>query len=159
MRAFQIYEANSAVYVSSNGGVHVTRQEVVDTILSWKKKSKTEIKDSVQHSQHSERREGKHIITHAKAIIDGKLYDTEKSKKISYAGVGRELHITKNGNYFSCSVQYDVRTCGDSAGNKFTEHYTEFGKIRAESIESAKVLIGKYNPEKYIEIFGDVEEA
>lgn len=34
MRAFQVCEANSAAYVSSNGGVYTTEREVMDTIES-----------------------------------------------------------------------------------------------------------------------------
>jgi hypothetical protein len=90
-----------------------------------------------------------------KAIIDDKLYDTEKAELIlefsrSFDAVdifGRdckgwknmELYRTKKGNY----IEVDLRS----------------KKIELTSEYCAKELLRKINPDKYIELFGEVEEG
>lgn len=95
---------------------------------------------------------------HAKTIIENKLYDTEKAEIISSTEDCRILFVTKKGNYFSCkTTDYDYM---ENEENK-TYHIFEtvYHDIRPELLEYAMSNIGKYEPEKYIELFGEVEEA
>lgn len=97
-------------------------------------------------------------LKHTKSIIDGKLYDTQKSTFISNSIDGRLLFITQKGNYFSCIAEQDtyIRVIENEC---FPTSTTVYLDIRPETIEYAKANIGKYEPEKYIELFGDAEEA
>ncbi len=99
-----------------------------------------------------------------KQIIDNKIYDTEKATKIFdyrrrckgddclfkpgysfYYWTDAQIYKTFKGNYF---LHYD-----EKAG------YKEF--IEASTKEEAKKIIKKLDPDKYIELFGnvDLEEA
>lgn len=100
----------------------------------------------------------KRTLRHTKSIIDGKLYDTEKSTKISEMNGGRLMFVTKNGNYFSCATECDNYISSGEDGI-CQVHEIIYSDIRPESIEGAKDSIGRYNPEKYIKLFGEVEEA
>lgn len=91
---------------------------------------------------------------HAKSIIDGKLYDTEKSERLSYFKDDRVLFRTQKGSYFSCK-----REDGECQNTKFHVHYIDYYDIRPENIEDAKETIGKYDVDRYIELFGKPEEA
>lgn len=75
-----------------------------------------------------------------KRIIDGKMYDTDESEilYIETSGINkhRMLYRTTNGNYF-----------------KFYAN----GEIVPLSEEQAQEYLGKYDPDKYIEIWGEVE--
>lgn len=100
----------------------------------------------------------KREIEHAKTIIDGKLYDTEKASIISPTKDNRLLFITQKGNYFSCAIHnYDYTKAGEN--EIFCISATAYSDIRPEPIEYAMTNIGKYEPEKYIKLFGQVEEA
>lgn len=95
---------------------------------------------------------------HAKTIIDNKLYDTEKAEFISPTADNRILFVTKRGNYFSCdATDYDYMEHEENKAFNISE--TVYHDIRPEPIEYAMSNIGKYQPEKYIELFGEVEEA
>lgn len=97
-------------------------------------------------------------IRHAKSIICGKLYNTEKSEMVSCTQDKRVLFMTKRGNYFSCTKYHDNYTMHE--GNKaIAVHEISYADIRPETEEYARENIGRYNPEKYIELFGEVEEA
>jgi len=93
-----------------------------------------------------------------KAIIDGKLYDTEKSEHVyTYAhkrtepslflpnGVGWvarnnvEIYKTKRGTYF------EVETYKDKIITSIATN------------QEVKQTISELNPDKFIELFGDVE--
>lgn len=95
---------------------------------------------------------------HAKTIVDGKLYDTEKAERISGTEDDRNLFVTRKGNYFSCEHMYYnyIKYEGEQ---EFDISVTYFSNIRPESLEYAMTNIGRHNPEKYIELFGEVEEA
>lgn len=97
-------------------------------------------------------------LRHAKSITDGKLYDTEKSTKISEMNGGRLLFVTEKGNYFSCTTECDNYISSGEDGI-CQVHEIIYSDIRPESIDGAKDSTGRYNPEKYIELFGEVEEA
>lgn len=95
---------------------------------------------------------------HAKAIIDGKLYDTEKASIVSTTKDNRILFVTQKGNYFSCATyNYDYAKTGEN--EIFYISAIAYSDIRPEPIEYAMTNIGKYAPDKYIELFGEVEEA
>lgn len=100
----------------------------------------------------------KRETTHVKTIIGGKLYDTEKAERLSGTEDNRTLFVTRKGNYFSCEHMYYnyMKHEGEQA---FDISVTSFSNIRPESLEYAMTNIGRYNPEKYIELFGEVEEA
>lgn len=75
-----------------------------------------------------------------KEIINGKLYDTEKSEKICDIEItGHSLWRTAKGTLFLVN---DVLI-----------------RISNTDQEKIKEILGKNNPEKYIELFGEVEEA
>lgn len=95
---------------------------------------------------------------HAKTILENKLYDTEKAELISPTADNRILFVTKKGNYFSCKItDYDYMECEENKTYNIFE--TVYHDIRPEPIEYAMSNIGKYEPDKYIELFGEVEEA
>lgn len=74
-----------------------------------------------------------------KQIIDGKLYDTDKSDRIyTDNNKNRVWYRTQNGSYF-------IRL-----GN---------GELTPVSEEHVKEYLGRYGVEEYIKIFGSVEEA
>ena len=79
------------------------------------------------------------------AIINGKKYNTETAELIltlyggARQGFRRDYYKTKKGTYF-------VR-------------YVTVGEIDLVSEETIKDLLAIYDPDKYIELFGDVEEG
>lgn len=74
-----------------------------------------------------------------KRVIDNLLYDTEVSTLIyTEKDTNRRLYQTLNGNFFTL---YST------------------GEIQPKSLEATKEYLGKYDVDKYIEIFGEPEEA
>lgn len=72
-------------------------------------------------------------------IIDGKLYDTDKAEIIFQDRINnRRWYKTANGNYF---VFYGT------------------GEIAVKTEESVKEYLGANDVEKYVELFGEPEEA
>lgn len=118
-----------------------------------KNKSKTKNNSFSCELPVSERR-----TRHVKAIIDGKLYDTEKAEFISFTEDHRALFVTKKRNYFSCNT-LSCNYTKYQENKTFNVFETTYYDIRPESIEYVMSNIGKYEPEKYIELFGEVEEA
>lgn len=100
----------------------------------------------------------KRTLRHTKSIVDGKLYDTEKATKVSEMNGGRLLFVTEKGNYFSCTTECD-NYISSSEDGICQVHEIIYSDIRPESIEGAKDSIGRCKPEKYVELFGEVEEA
>ena len=75
-----------------------------------------------------------------KEIIKGKLYDTEKSEKI-------------------CNVSLTPYSIWRTAkGNLFITNDLCM-RISNTNQDTVKELLAKENPEKYIELYGEVEEA
>lgn len=72
-----------------------------------------------------------------KAIINGKLYDTEKSEMICDIGMTGSIWRTAKGNLFLLN---DITM-----------------RISNTNQEEIKDLLGGENPEKYIELFGEPE--
>lgn len=76
-----------------------------------------------------------------RAIVNGVLYDTEKSKKINELpiGIGYDIYMTQNGNIF--------------AVEKYNETFYDAEQIR-KSLERKPEYV-----DIYIQIFGMPEEA
>ena len=98
----------------------------------------------------------KRELKHTKSILNRKLYDTEKSTKICQTKDHRLLFTTPNGNYFSCDTEYG-NYCGKDAIYQVSAII--YSDIRPETEQYAKENIGAYDVDKYIELFGEVEEA
>jgi len=81
-----------------------------------------------------------------KQIINHILYDTDESVFVTYyynLGCKRELYKTKTGKFFVVILDYwDKRT-----------------SIEAKDESFVKEALGKINIDKYIELFGEPEEA
>ena len=72
-------------------------------------------------------------------VIDGLLYDTETATIVHIEeNTKRRLYQTLNNNFFM---------------------FYPTGEIVPKSEESTKEYLGKYNVPKYIELFGEPEEA
>lgn len=131
--------------------------------MFWKKKEVTEEQpnnecESKSNSVDFTARILKRETEHAKTIIDGKLYDTEKANIVSATKDNRILFVTKKGNYFSCAT-HDYNYTKAEENEIFYISVIAYSDIRPEPIEYAMTNIGKYAPDKYIELFGEVEEA
>ncbi|MCM1221746.1 MAG: hypothetical protein NC548_45470 [Lachnospiraceae bacterium] len=100
----------------------------------------------------------KRELKHTKSIINGKLYDIEKSTQICPTKDHRLLFVTQKGNYFSCATENDnYIQPAENAIHQVLE--IKFFDIRPETEQYARENIGMYDVEKYIELFGEVEEA
>lgn len=97
-------------------------------------------------------------VFHKKAIINGKLYDTEKAEFLCLFKDGRILLKTKNGNYFSC-VQ-DIRSVNEEKMDEIVEAVTisHYG-LKEETEEAVKGYMGVHELDLYIKLFEEVEEA
>lgn len=106
-----------------------------------------------------------------KQIINNKLYDTEKAdllysyfknvpiKKCFLGNIyetscwrDADLYVTKKKNYF-----IHIKQANENRNNSYIGRLVEY--IEEMSEEEAKNLIQKLNPDKAIELFGEVEEA
>lgn len=96
----------------------------------------------------------KRIIKHAKSVVGGKLYDTETAEYIAKLEDGRILFETQFGNYFTCRSMVD-----DYRGVDSYVCVDVYGDIKPETREFAKEIIGRCDVEKYIELFGEPEQA
>lgn len=76
-----------------------------------------------------------------KAIIDGLLYDTDKAKIIFNPDEYHTLYMTEKGNLFMLYYQSGERS------------------ISCTDNEKLKKFLAENAPDKYVEIFGEVEEA
>ena len=77
-----------------------------------------------------------------KQIIEGKLYDTEKSTKI-YSDCFRKIYKTNNGNYF-LQTPFDISPLTEHQVRRFIECY---------------INISHDAYELYVKEFGEPEEA
>lgn len=72
-------------------------------------------------------------------IIDGKIYDTGKAEVIyTDENSGRSWYVTKKGAYF---IAYPN------------------GEIRTKTEDEVRDFLAIYDVDKYIELFGEMEEA
>ena len=97
-------------------------------------------------------------VLHEKAIINGKLYNTEKSEFLCLFKDGRILLKTKKGNYFSCV--WDIRSVNEEKMDEIIETVTiSHCDLREETKEAVKGYMGIHELDLYIKLFGEVEEA
>lgn len=90
---------------------------------------------------------------HTSAIIDGKLYRTNDAEIIGYQG-NKIYFRTLKGNYFSAfSQNYECQI-----STMFFCRLYYYG-ISVETEDKAKEVLGLMNIDRYIELFGHVEEA
>lgn len=95
---------------------------------------------------------------HARGIFGGKLYDTEKSEELLRTFDERSLFVTESGRYFSCKVSHSGHW--EREGDiDYDVLETIYHDIRLETDNYVMDNLGKYDYEKYIELFGEVEEA
>lgn len=74
-----------------------------------------------------------------KRVIDNLLYDTEVSELVHIEeSTNRRIYKTPNGNFFT---------------------FYSTGEIQPKSLEATKEYLGRYNVDKYIELFGEPQEA
>lgn len=80
-----------------------------------------------------------------KQIIEGKLYDTEKSKKI-YSDCFRIIYKTNNGNYFLLNklIPFEISPLTEHQVRRFIECYIDISHDAYEL---------------YVKEFGEPEEA
>lgn len=96
---------------------------------------------------------------HCKQIVDGLLYDTQKATQIAWG-----IFVTDSGRYFKVDVkeentweyEYDEETKEQVQNNV---KYFIYNNIQPLTEERIKVIIGLEDVDKYIELFGEVEEA
>lgn len=82
----------------------------------------------------------KRVIRGMKEIIDGKLYDTKKSEKICNLDfLGHSIWRTRKGTLFLVN--------------------NILMQISNVNQDTVKDILAQEKPDKYIELFGDVEEA
>lgn len=93
-----------------------------------------------------------------KAIINRKLYDTEKAEFLCLFRDGRILLKTKSGNYFSCAQ--DIKSVSEEKMDGIVETVTiSHYDLMEETEEAVRGYIGIYELDLYIKLFGEVEEA
>lgn len=74
-----------------------------------------------------------------KRVIEGLLYDTEISELVFVEdATNRKIYKTPNGNFFTL---YPT------------------GEIQPKSLAATKDYLGRYDVDKYIELFGEPQEA
>lgn len=94
-------------------------------------------------------------IRHCRAIIDGLLYNTETA--IEFVGL-EKCYVTPNKRFFKVDIEtYDEFSYHD--GIKIQTTVYQYCNIRPFNREELREYLGKYDVDKYIEIFGEVEEA
>lgn len=102
-------------------------------------------------------------VQHTRKIIDGKLYDTEKSDRICNCGMKSALFKTKSGNYFRCAVTlpyyYENKDFLSDIIQPVKNKRVIYHSITPITEEEVKNYLGCWDVEKYIELFGEVEEA
>lgn len=96
-----------------------------------------------------------------KKIIGNKLYDTEKGKKIYSYRERRKTGSFQDLNFFEW---YNVDIYKTNKGNYFKHGYIKekpsYENFLEETSEKrVKEIIKQLNADKYIELFGGIEEA
>lgn len=87
-------------------------------------------------------------------IINGKLYDTSKARKICNLRLSHE--DIPNYNLGICNLGGEDVTLYKGNNEWFIEYYTLIEPVSENWI---KDILGRCNAGKYIELFGEVEEA
>ena len=97
-------------------------------------------------------------VIHNKAIINNLLYDTSNSELLCTAN--RKAYFkTKNGRYFSCDVSVSTESYYCSTCDFVFETTYIYSNTEPTSADYIKSVLGRFDVEKYIELFGEPEEA
>ena len=96
-----------------------------------------------------------------KKIIDNKLYDTEKAEKIFNFRQQRKTSKFGDYNFYSW---FNVEVYKTKKNNYFFYGYIKDGLdhkefLEAVSEENVKDIMKELDPDKYIKLFGEIEEA
>jgi hypothetical protein len=96
-----------------------------------------------------------------KAIIDGKLYDTEKAEKIYSFRRKRNKESWALPKGLCFVVWHDITIYKTSKGSYFEHEKFEHQDIQitVTTEDAVKKVISDLNPDKFVELFGAVEEA
>lgn len=94
----------------------------------------------------------------SKAIINGKLYDTEKAEKVVSFRRRVDMGPIYSGSEIHYTPLHDIDIYKTAKGNYF-EHDVDKGTITTTDEDEVKDIIRRLYPDKYIELFGEVEEA
>lgn len=97
-----------------------------------------------------------------KKIIDDKLYDTEKAEKIYSFRQRRKTGVLFN--TYDVHSWFEIDVYKTKKSNYFLHGYTKDSLDHKEFIEKTsekkvKEIIKELNTDKYIELFGKIEEA
>lgn len=101
-------------------------------------------------------------VEHCKAIINNKLYDTEKAKRLGI--IDRSitnvtvLFKTPNNSFFTCE-QFTEQMRKDNDKIAYIISNVRYSHIRPTTEDRIKNWLGENNVDKYVELFGEVEEA
>ena len=106
------------------------------------------------------------------SIINGLLYDTKKAELWALCyderAMGKVLYKTKNGRFFrhdrhlgriSPMSEEEVKEELEECASRRIKHHESRGRDLPMSEEEVKVMLGEIFPERYIELFGEVEDA
>lgn len=116
--------------------------------MFWKKKNK-----SCEHKSENKTLEEK-TCEPIRRIINGKLYDTSKAKNI--CNVILSHNVIPNYNFPIFSLGGENVSIYKGNNEWFIEYFCFIEPVTEDWI---KEIIGRRNPDKYIELFGEVEEA
>lgn len=96
-----------------------------------------------------------------KQIVNGLLYDTQKATQVAWG-----IFVTNSGRYFKVDVkeENEYEYSHEYVEDKFEQiqNCTKlfiYSNIQPLTEEEAKAIIGLEEVDKYIELFGEVEEA
>lgn len=109
-------------------------------------------------TEHEIHRDIKDTVLHCKSIIDNLLYDTETSELLCKSN-GKAYFKTKNGRYFSCDVSVSTESYYYSTCDFVFETTYIYSNTEPTSADYIKSVLGRFDVEKYIELFGEPEEA
>lgn len=92
-----------------------------------------------------------------KAIINDKMYDTEKAEKvIDFRRKVDEGEILNSGIHYTTYHEFVLYK---TAKGNFFEHDTTKDTIAVVTEDIAREIVRQLDPDLYVEMFGEVEEA
>lgn len=94
----------------------------------------------------------------SKAIINNKMYDTEKAESVVSFRRRVDMGPVISGSQIHWTPMHDCTLYKTAKGSYF-DHDEDTGTITPRDETWAKDLIRRLYPDKYIELFGEVEEA
>lgn len=93
-----------------------------------------------------------------KAIIDSKLYDTEKAEKL----FSFSRRVDEGPLFWNEKIHYmpwhDISVYKTKKGNYFEADETS-GKITTVTVSDVMCTIRRLNPDRYMQLYGEVEEG